>query len=109
MRTLGISASDVVLTGGGSGSATWRQAVADICNVPVTILHQDEGAAFGAALQALGMVESCDPCDLQQLVDAHLTRNEAMSYEPNDAAVKLYEEAYQRYQQALNALTPLYS
>ena len=109
MRTLGISATDIVLTGGGSGSAAWRQAVADICNVPVTILHQDEGAAFGAALQALGILESCDPSDLQHLANDHLTRNEAKSCEPDDAAVTLYEEAYQHYQHALNALTPLYS
>lgn len=109
MRILGIEATEVVLTGGGSSSATWRQAVADICNVPVTVLQQDEGAAFGAALQALSMLESCDPGDLQQLVDDHLTHNEAMRCEPNESAVKLYSDIYQNYQQSLGALTLFYS
>ena len=109
MRELGIESSDVVLTGGGSASATWRQAVADICNVPVTVLHQDEGAAFGAALQALGALESCSGDDLQQLADDHLTKNTALCCEPDSAAVAFYDDIYQRYRESLAAITPLYA
>jgi len=53
LRELGIDASEICLTGGGAGSLTWRRVVADVCNAPVTVLEQDEGASFGAALQAL--------------------------------------------------------
>ncbi len=55
---LGIDADEILLTGGGAGSATWRQVVADVCNAPVTVLAQDEGAGFGAALQALAVLEN---------------------------------------------------
>lgn len=109
LRDLGIDASEILLTGGGAGSATWRQMVADVCDVPVTILHQDEGASFGAALQALSIIESTVPGELQQLADDHLTRNESLSCEPESAAVNFYDEAYQRYQTAVDAMTPLYS
>jgi xylulokinase len=109
MRELGIEGNDVVLTGGGSASATWRQAVADICNVPVTLLHQDEGAAFGAALQALSVLESCSGDDLQQLADDHLSKNPALCCEPDSAAVTFYDDAYQRYRESLAAITPLYA
>lgn len=109
MNTLSIQTSEVVLTGGGSRSATWRQAVANICNIPVTVLQQDEAAAFGAALQALSVLEHCDPGDLQRLADDHLTENTAMRCEPKNSAVTLYNEIYDKYQQSLAALTPLYS
>ena len=106
---MGIAASEVLLTGGGAGSATWRQVVADVCNAPVTVLQQDEGASFGAALQALSVLESCDPEDFQQLADDHLARNEALCCEPDSSAVNFYNEAYRNYQEAVGTIMPLYS
>ena len=106
---LGVPIEELVLTGGGAGSATWRQAVADICDVPVTILRQDEGASFGAALQALAVLEGCAPQDLQQLSDDHLERNNGLCCEPETSAVNFYDEAYLNYQAAVAAITPLYT
>lgn len=107
MSELGISADEIVLTGGGVGSATWRQVVADVCNAPVTVLQQDEGAGFGAALQALAALEGVD--DLQTLADTHLARNEALCCEPGKSAVNFYNEAYAKYQEAVDAMMPLYT
>jgi len=109
LREMGIDASEVLLTGGGAGSPTWRQIVADVCDVPVTILQHDEGASFGAALQALSVLEACDPGDFQQLADDHLARNEALCCEPDRAAVNFYNEAYRNYQESVGTMTPLYS
>lgn len=109
LRELGIDASEICLTGGGAGSLTWRRVVADVCNAPVTVLEQDEGASFGAALQALGLLEGCDNGDFQQLADTHLTRNEALCCEPKTSAVSFYNETYANYQQAVRAITPLYT
>lgn len=106
---LGIDASEVLLTGGGAGSATWRQIVADTCDVPVTIFQQDEGASFGAALQALSVLEACEERDLQQLANDHLARNEALSCEPKEAAVNFYNETYQQYQESVSTVMSLYS
>ena len=104
---IGVSAENVVLTGGGAGSAKWRQLVADICDLPVTVYDQDEGAAFGAALQALQILEPGAP--IADLVDTHLTRDEERCCEPRRAAVKHYEAAYRDYQGAVAAVTSLYS
>lgn len=109
LRELGVPASEICLTGGGSGSQTWRQVVADVCNAPVTILEQDEGASFGAALQALSVIENCGQSDMQQLADEHLTRDEAHCVQPEDSAVSFYQETYSRYQESVGAITPLYS
>lgn len=104
---LGVQAEEIVLTGGGVGSATWRQVVADVCDAPVTVLAQDEGAGFGAALQALAALEN--ESDLQTLADTHLARDELLCCEPGRPAVSFYNEAYARYLEAVNAVMPLYS
>ena len=109
LQHLGIETSEIVLTGGGVGSATWRQAVADICDAPVTVLDQDEGASFGAALQALSVLESVEGSDLSDLTDQHLTRNEAFCCEPKKSSVNFYNETYRNYQLSVDAVRPLYN
>jgi xylulokinase len=103
---LGVEGREIVLTGGGAGSAKWRQLVADICAVPVTVLNQEEGAAFGAALQALELV---DGGQIQELASDHLTRDEERSCEPRPAAVKFYNDAYSEYQAAVHSAATLYA
>ena len=46
------------LTGGGSRSRLWRQLCADIFGAPVVTMACSEGAALGAAIQALAVVET---------------------------------------------------
>ncbi len=53
MRALGIEPAQIRLTGGGSKNRAWRQIAADVFGVEVVCLKIDEGAAYGAALQAL--------------------------------------------------------
>ncbi len=108
MDALGIAATEIVLTGGGVNSATWRQVVADIFNTPVTVLKNNEGAAFGAALQALAMLEG-DGVDLQNLTRAHLEKDEARCCEPRPSAVNFYNETYNQYQQAVDKVAALYA
>ena len=66
--------SELRLTGGGAGSAIWRQMVADVFNMPVRVPTVGEGAALGAALEVLWMYrpEQGDTIPLQELVDTHL-------------------------------------
>ena len=51
-RDLGMSPSEIRLTGGGSKSPAWRQMAADAFGVPVVTLSTAEGAGLGAAIQA---------------------------------------------------------
>ena len=108
MGDLGIEAREILLTGGGAGSTTWRQIVADVCDAPVTVLLQDEGAAFGAALQALSVLDGGRGGDLQELAERHLARNEPLCREPVKSSVEFYENAYQGYREAVSSITPLY-
>ena len=108
MGALGMSAREIVLTGGGVNSATWRQVVADVFNAPVTVLKNNEGAAFGAALQALAMLEG-DDVDLAALTRDNLVKDEARCVEPRPSAVNFYNETYNDYQRAVEKVAALYS
>jgi xylulokinase len=61
LRALGLVPTEIRLTGGGSRSAAWRQICADIFNCPVVTLEEAEGAALGAAIQALAAVRTEEP------------------------------------------------
>lgn len=104
--TLGCEASEIRLTGGGAKSAVWRQMVSDIFNLPVSILEQDEGAALGAALQALWM--DSDEDNLTRLVDQHLKIDAERSCRPDPVAVEQYRPIYQEYLRHVEQVTPLY-
>ena len=107
LKALGIQASEIILTGGGSNSGTWRQVVADICNAPVTVLEQTEGAALGAALQALS-VSPGNESTVEELAAENLTANPHKSVEPRQSAVTFYNDRYASYQRAVDRVADLY-
>ncbi|MEM1059340.1 MAG: xylulokinase [Verrucomicrobiota bacterium] len=56
LERLGVETGEIRLIGGGSKSAVWRQLCADVFGCPVVPLASSEGAALGAAIQALAAV-----------------------------------------------------
>jgi xylulokinase len=60
MESLGLKPSEIRLTGGGSQSPVWRQILADVFGYPVVAMKSSEGAALGAAIQALAAVQKND-------------------------------------------------
>ena len=107
----GMSFDRIVLTGGGANSAAWRQMVADIFGVPVEVPLQTEGAAFGAALQALWSLrrEQGEAMDLPTLVNEHVAIDTTLSAQPDAARVAAYQAPYQRFLRHLDAVRPLYA
>ena len=106
LKELGIKASEITLTGGGSGSASWRQMIADICDVPTRVCTHVEGAAFGAALQALQLL---DPgSSIEDIAHGHIRFDGTKGAHPNMDNVARYQDYYQRYQDYVSALRPLY-
>lgn len=53
MRELGIDPYEIRLTGGGSKNQSWVKICADIFDSEVVTFRESEGAALGAAIQAL--------------------------------------------------------
>jgi xylulokinase len=107
---LGLPAEEIILTGGGANSRIWRQIVADTAGLPVTLLRNNEGAGFGAALQALWTLERERDATvtIEDVTSAHIERDEASSVTPDAANIEQYRDAYARYQAALSQVAPLY-
>ncbi len=105
----GMRFDRIVLTGGGSRSAAWRQMVADVFGLPVDVPRQGEGAAFGAALQALWAVSRAagDGAGIADITRAHVAIDPEMSTRPDPGRAAAYADAYQRFLIHLDAITPL--
>ena len=94
LRELGIDPKEVRLTGGGSRNAAWRRIAADVFNADVVTLRIEEGAAYGAALQALWTYRSSmgEKAEISEITDRFVEVDEDNRVEPNPANVEIYEE-----------------
>ena len=108
LARLGLETEEIVLTGGGTKSAVWRQATADIMGLNVSVLKQDEGAAFGAALQAYAALEN-DGNLTSDFLDDHYVMDEQLGCEPDIVAQSTYQDIYQQYNEAVTAVTKLFN
>lgn len=91
---LGVSPAQIRLIGGGSKSRVWRQIAADVFGVPVVCPGQEEGPAFGAALQAMWC---CQRAEIADLVSRHVGLDEATQQSPNLDCRDLYSSLYKLY------------
>ncbi len=102
----GMAFDGIVLTGGGANSAQWRQMVADVFGLPVQVPWQVEGAAFGAALQALWAVrraagEGVTPATI---CSEHVGMDPARAARPDTRNADAYAAAYQRFLDHLDSV-----
>ena len=94
LATLGVKAKQIRATGGGAKSKLWRQIMADVFNVEVVTLKVTEGAAYGAALQALWCwrLQRGDKARIEDITDEFVTLNNAETSTPTRDAVAAYQE-----------------
>jgi len=94
LAQLGVKAKQIRATGGGSNSKLWRQIMADIFDAEVVTLKVGEGAAYGAALQALWCwrLEKGEKACIGDITDEFVTLNTAQTATPKKAAVATYQE-----------------
>jgi xylulokinase len=83
MESLGLKPSEIRLTGSGSKSPAWRQMLADIFGYPVVAMQSAEGAALGAAIQALAAASA--NASLEHLSDRCAPVAEGSRLEPRKA------------------------
>jgi xylulokinase len=92
LAALGVQATQVRATGGGAKSRLWRQIMADIFGVEVVTLKVAEGAAYGAALQALWSwrLERGDTVSISEITDRFVSVNKSETTVPNSNAAAAY-------------------
>ncbi len=94
LAELGVRATQVRATGGGAKSRLWRQIMADVFNAEVVTLQVSEGAAFGAAIQALWCwhLSRGEKPAIADLTDAFVKLNPRETTTPIPANVAVYQE-----------------
>ncbi|MEH6583762.1 MAG: xylulokinase, partial [Halioglobus sp.] len=106
---VGCQIGDIRLTGGGSKNAAWRQMVADNFALPVRTMALDEGAALGAAMNALLTHQGVSQgSETVSLLDEHIRFDDESTAIPNPDNTALYNESYERYLQYLEQVKPLF-
>ncbi len=100
LRELGISIEEVRLVGGGSKNSLWRTLVADLFDAKVTIPHEPESAALGAALQSQWIVarEEDHDVSLDQIAQQCIsfTTTEINPDRERQASLKPVRDRYQQ-------------
>ena len=92
-KELGLSPSELLLTGGGTKSNLIRRMQSEVFGLPVTNVNREEGPAYGAALLAAVGVGAFP--DLGVAVSKTLTRTPLMH--PEHSAIQAYKEPYARF------------
>jgi len=94
LAKLGVKAKQIRATGGGAKSKLWRQIMADIFDAQVVTLKVSEGAAYGAALQALWCwkLQKGEKARIEDITDEFVELNKAETAEPSEKTVGTYRE-----------------
>lgn len=111
LRAAGLRFDAIRLTGGGSHSVAWRQMIADVFELPVEVPLQAEGAAFGAALQALWALERAQgrDADLAAIAREHVLIAPGLSTRPDGHSVAAYRASYQLFLRHLDGVKTFYA
>jgi xylulokinase len=94
LAELGVKPTQIRATGGGAKSKVWRQIMADIFNAEVVTLKVSEGAAYGAALQALWCwrKQQGEKIDISDITDEFVELNGSETARPDKKNVEVYQE-----------------
>jgi xylulokinase len=111
LAQLGVEPTQIRATGGGARSKTWRQIMADIFNAEVVTLKVSEGAAFGAALQALWCwrLQQGEKVSIAEITDEFVELNQLETATPNKQNVEVYRELQTLQDESSLALRDVFS
>ena len=93
---MGVSPSEIRVTGGGSQSPAWRQISADVFNASVVPLATSEGASLGAAIQAMHCIQESEDDTYERLCERFVKVDDSSRCDPKSENVSIYEELIDR-------------
>jgi xylulokinase len=111
MAQLGVKPVQIRATGGGARSKVWRQIMADVFNAEVVTLKVGEGAAYGAALQALWCwrLQQGDQTDIADITDEFVEINKMETVQPNRGNTAVYVELQELQDEMSKALRGVFA
>src|SRR5690349_17941618 len=113
LAELGVKPAQIRATGGGAKSKAWRQIMADVFDAEVVTLKVAEGAAYGAALQAIWCWrrEQGEKVSIQDITDALVEINHEETAQPEAKNAAIYRELQalqDEFSTSLRGLFPKY-
>ena len=110
LASLGLTPSQIRATGGGAKSKIWRQIMADIFNTEVVTLKVTEGAAYGAALQALWCWRrhQGEKVAIEEITDQFVELNTEETTQPDRKNVEIYRELQALQDETSTALRDIF-
>ena len=114
LRDLGLAPREIRATGGGARNPVWRQIMADVFDAEVVCIDSEEGAALGAALQAMWVCGNADSTtdeapSIQSICDRHVRLLEGTRTRPVHQHVGIYREMQTIHDRIGRDLGPSYS
>jgi xylulokinase len=94
LAELGVKPTQIRATGGGAKSKVWRQLMADIFDTEVVTVKVAEGAAYGAALQALWCwrLQEGEKISISEITDRFVELNPGENAQPDAKNAEVYRE-----------------
>jgi xylulokinase len=110
LSELGVKPTQIRATGGGAKSGVWRQIMADVFDAEVVTLKVSEGAAYGAALQALWcwQLQQGDKVSISEITDQFVQVNAQETARPDRKRVAIYRELQTIQDQMSRALREVF-
>jgi len=110
LRQLGVKPRQIRVTGGGAKSKLWRQIMADVFDAEVATVKVSEGAAYGAALQALWCwrLQRGERVKISDITDQFVRLNKPETARPAKAEVSVYREVQAIQDELSLALRPVF-
>lgn len=103
VRSLGIDIQRTKICGGGAKSLLWRKIIANVLNVKVDVIENEEGPALGGAILA------AVACEEYESVQETATLIKVIdTVEPEKLLVEKYEERYQQFRKIYPVCQPLF-
>ena len=103
-KSLGIQIERTKICGGGAKSPLWRKMIANILNIKVDVLENEEGPALGGAM--LAAVANGEYASVVDAAEKIVKVKETVEPSPEIAAK--YEEKYQKFRKIYPAVKELF-
>jgi xylulokinase len=100
IREMGSTPDNIFAAGGGANSMLWRQMMADIMGVEISVNNSTESGALGVAI--LAGVGAGVYKDVESACDSIIKKRDSLSY--NEDNKILYEEMYKVYKSLYGSL-----
>ena len=103
-RSLGIPIERTKICGGGAKSPLWKKIIANVLNIKVDVLANEEGPSMGGAM--LAAVACGEYANVEEAAAKIVKVVDTVEPEPELAAK--YEERYQKFRQIYPTCKPLF-